>query len=91
MCVCARMSLSILHLSLFHHNAAASTLIPQHTLSRQSVCQRIKEMECACVKAMNKGGRRWSQEKPEEEERSQETENGKENEIDRKGGPRGQI
>lgn len=48
-------------------------------------------MECACVKAMNKGGRRWSQEKPEEEERSQETENGKENEIDRKGGPRGQI
>lgn len=90
-CVCARMSLSILHLSLFHHNAAASTLTPQHTLSRQSVCRRIKEMECACVKAMNKGGRRWSQEKPEEEERSQETENGKENEIDRKGGPRGQI
>lgn len=85
------MSLSILHLSLFHHNAAASTLTPQHTLSRQSVCRRIKEMECACVKAMNKGGRRWSQEKPEEEERSQETENGKENEIDRKGGPRGQI
>lgn len=54
-CVHACMYPSILRLSLFDRNAAASTLTPQHTLSRQSVCQRRRGMECVYVTAMNKG------------------------------------
>lgn len=53
MCECA----SILHLSLFDRNAAASTLTSQHTLSRQCVCQRHREMECVYVRAVDKGGK----------------------------------
>lgn len=55
MYVCAScIYLSIPHLSLFDRNTAASTLTPQRTLSRQSVCQRRREMECVYVPAMNK-------------------------------------
>lgn len=56
-CVRACMGPSILHLSPFHRIAAASTLTPQHTLSRQSVCQRGSEMDCVYAGAMNKGGK----------------------------------
>ena len=55
LCVCE--CASILHLSLFDRNAAASTLTSQHTLSRQCVCQRHREMECVYVRAVDKGGK----------------------------------
>lgn len=41
--------LSILYLSLFDCNTAASTLTQQHTLHISvCVCQRRREMECVC-------------------------------------------
>lgn len=65
-CVHACMYPSILHLSLFDRNAAASTLTPQHTLSRQRVCQRSREKwSVSMLQQWTKGGRRWSPEKPE--------------------------
>lgn len=62
-CACIRASCAspFLTATQLRQHSAPST--PSHV----RVC--VREMECVYVTAMNKGGRRWSPEKPEEEKR----------------------